>query len=350
RRQSKGPADNTGENDQRLKSRKGGLIMKNFALLNARTLDEAVSSLGSEWNEAVVMSGGTDLLGEMKKYLQSPEKVVNLKTVNGLEGIVADGDNIAILAETKIADIASDNTIKEHFPALAKAAENVASPQIRNMGTITGNICQRPRCWYYRDTEVPCMKKGGIRCYSVAGVNTYHAIFGGGPCHIVHPSDTAVALMAFDTSLTIVDKYGTKEVPFSEFFVLPEDDASRENILKPYQVVSKISIKRPDSRIKSNFIKVQEREAWDFAVASVAVSMRLEGSTCREAKVVLGAAAPIPWRSEAAENELVGKSISESVAEAAGKASVADSTPMTDNKYKVELFANIVKRAVLELV
>ncbi|MCP4725260.1 MAG: xanthine dehydrogenase family protein subunit M [bacterium] len=324
--------------------------MKNFALVNARTLEDAVSSLGTEWNEAVVMSGGTDLLGEMKRYIQSPEKVVNLKTVNGLEGTRSEGENVVIGAETKIADVASENTIREHLTALSMAAESVASPQIRNMGTISGNICQRPRCWYFRDTEVPCMKKGGIRCYSVAGVNTYHAIYGGGPCHIVHPSDTAVALMAFDTTLTIVDKYGTKDVPFDEFFVLPEDDASRENILKPYQVISRISVKAPDDNVKSTFIKVQEREAWDFAVASVAVSMRLEGNTCREAKVVLGAAAPVPWRSEAAENALVGKNITESVAEAAGEASVADSTPMTDNKYKTELFSNIVKRAVLELV
>ncbi len=324
--------------------------MKNFALLNARTLDEAVSSLGTDWNEAAVMSGGTDLIGSMKRYIQTPEKVVNLKTVSGLEEIRSENENIVIGAETKIAHVASDSKVSEHLTALSMAAGNVASPQIRNMGTISGNICQRPRCWYYRDTEVPCMKKGGIRCYAVAGVNTYHAIYGGGPCHIVHPSDTAVALSAFDTTLTIVDKYGTKDVPFSEFFVLPEEDASRENILKPFQVISKITVKAPGDNVKSTFIKVQEREAWDFAVASVALSMKMEGTACREASVILGAAAPIPWRSEAAENELTGKNITETVAVAAGRAAVADSTPMTDNKYKVELFTNIVKRAVTELV
>ncbi|MFC1564499.1 FAD binding domain-containing protein [candidate division KSB1 bacterium] len=323
--------------------------MKNFALVNARTLEDAVASLGTEWNEAAVMSGGTDLIGEMKKYIQSPEKVVNLKTIPRLEQITASGGNIEIGAEARIADVASNAAIKDSLSALSIAADKVASPQIRNMGTISGNICQRPRCWYYRDTEVPCMKKGGIRCYSVAGVNTYHAIMGGGPCHIVHPSDTAVALRAFDTTVTIVDKYGTKDVSFGEFFVLPEDDASRENILKPYQVISKITVSVPESGTKSNFIKVQEREAWDFAVASVAVSLKLEGRTCRSARIVLGAAAPVPWRSEAAEQELEGKTITESTAEAAGKASVADSTPMTDNKYKVQLFENLVKRAVLEM-
>lgn len=324
--------------------------MKNFAFVRAKSLEEAVSSLGSDWKEAAIMGGGTDLIGEMKDYIQSPDKVVNLKQIDDLRYISNGGRSIKIGALTTVSTIESDPLVVRYFSALSKAAGLVASPQLRNMGTIAGNICQRPRCWYYRDPEVPCLRKGGTRCYSIGGENKFHAILGGYRCYIVHPSDTAVAFTAFDARIRITDSKGDKTVDIGDFFVLPEIDPNRENILKPGDIVTEIDVPIPDRGTKSTFIKIQEREVWDFATASVAVSLKLDGNKCSKARVVLGAAAPIPWRSRDAEKELEGKNITEEVAERAGKASVYGNNPMTDNGYKVPLFQNIVKRAILELV
>ena len=324
--------------------------MKNFSFVRANSLDEALSSLGSDWKEAAVMGGGTDLIGEMKDYIQSPDKVVNLKQIDELRYIRNGGRSVRIGAVSTVSAVETDPLIVDNFTALSKAAGLVASPQLRNMGTIAGNICQRPRCWYYRDPEVPCLRKGGARCYSIGGENKYHAILGGYRCYIVHPSDTAVAFTAHDARITITNTKGSKTVDIGDFFVLPRENPNRENILEPGDIVTEIEIPVPDRGTKSTFIKIQEREVWDFATASVAVALTMNGNRCTKARVVLGAAAPAPWRSPDAEKELEGKTITEAVAKAAGDASVYGSNPMTDNGYKVQLFKNIVKRAILELV
>jgi xanthine dehydrogenase YagS FAD-binding subunit len=324
--------------------------MKNFAFVRANSLKVALASLGSNWNEAAVMSGGTDLIGEMKDYIQSPDKVVNLKAIKDLK-YIRNGDNtLKIGALSTISSIESDPVVVDTFTALSKAAGLVASPQLRNMGTIGGNVCQRPRCWYYRDAEVNCLRKGGPRCYSIAGENKYHAILGGFRCYIVHPSDVSVALMAFDADVKIASAQREKTVNINDFFVLPDVNPNRENILNPGEIVTEFELPVPDRGTKSTFIKIQEREVWDFAVASVAVSMTLDGNVCKKARIVLGAAAPTPWRSRQAEEELEGTAITERVASAAAEASVYGSKPMTKNGYKVQLFKNIVKRAILELV
>jgi len=323
--------------------------MKNFAMVKARSLPEATESLGADWNTAAVLAGGTDLLGEMKTYIFTPSKVVNIKAVKDLAGITTGGNALTIGAVTTLSDVAGNSAVRRNLPALSSAAAAVGSPQIRNMGTIGGNICQRPRCWYYRDTQVICIRKGGNRCNAVVGRNKYHAIIAGGPCHIVSPSDTAVALMAYDAALTIAGGSGEKEVAVSDFFVLPRTNARRENILNPGDILTNITVPLPDQGTKSTFIKVQERDAWDFAVASTAVSLTVKGGTCTKARIVLGAAAPVPWRAEDAEKTLEGKLITRARAEAAAEAAVAGSRPMRENSYKTELFKNIVKRAILDL-
>lgn len=324
--------------------------MKNFAFVRVRSVKEAVLSLGTDWNEAAVMSGGTDLIGEMKNYIYSPDKVVNLRAIPDLKYITEDGNSIKIGAMASMTGVETDPLIMNNFAALSKAAGLVASPQLRNMGTIAGNICQRPRCWYYRDPEVECLRKGGRLCYASAGENKYHAVLGGLGCYIVHPSDTAVALMAFDAKIKIVHPEGEKEVDIGNFFVLPEVNLDRENILKPNEIVTEISIPIPEKGTRSTFIKIQERKVWDFAIASTAVSLTFDGNECTKARIVLGAAAPVPWRSQDAEKELEGKNITEDIAQRAGEASVYGSNPMADNAYKVPLFKSIVKRAILELV
>jgi xanthine dehydrogenase YagS FAD-binding subunit len=324
--------------------------MKNFSFVRASSLDEAISSLGTDWQEAAVMGGGTDLVGEMKDFIQSPDKVVNLKQIEELRYIRNGGRSVTIGALSTVNSVENDPIIMDNFAALSKAAGVVASPQLRNMGTIAGNICQRPRCWYYRDPEVDCLRKGGGRCYSIGGENKYHAILGGYRCYIVHPSDTAVALTAHDARITITNADGARTIDIADFFVLPRENPNRENILEPGDIVTEIELPVPDRGTKSTFIKIQEREVWDFATASVAVALTLDGNKCTKARVVLGAAAPAPWRSPEAEEELEGKTITEAVAKAAGEASTYGSNPMTDNGYKVPLFQNIVKRAILELV
>jgi len=324
--------------------------MKNFAFVRARSVKEAVLSLGTDWNEAAVMSGGTDLIGEMKNYIYSPDKVVNLRAISDLKYITEDGNSIKVGAMTSITAVETDSLIMNNFTALSKAAGLVASPQLRNMGTIAGNICQRPRCWYYRDSEIKCLRKGGRLCYAASGENKYHAVLGGLGCYIVHPSDTAVALMAFDAKIKIVQPEGEKEVDIGNFFVLPEVNLDRENILKPNEIVTEISIPVPENGTRSTFIKIQERKVWDFAIASTAVSLTFDGNECKKARIVLGAAAPVPWRSQDAEKELEGKNINEETAQRAAEASVYGSDPMADSEYKVPLFKSIVKRAILELV
>lgn len=324
--------------------------MKNFAFVRARSVKEAVLSLGTDWNEAAVMSGGTDLIGEMKNYIYSPDKVVNLRAIPDLKYITEDGNSIKIGAMASITEVETDSLIINNFAALSKAAGLVASPQLRNMGTIAGNICQRPRCWYYRDHEINCLRKGGPNCFAIMGENKYHAILGGSRCFIVHPSDTAAALMAFDAKVKIVHPEGEKEVDIVDFFILPEVNLDRENILKPNEIVTEISVPIPENGTKSTFIKLQERKVWDFAIASTAVSLTFDGNECTKARIVLGAAAPIPWRSQDAEKELEGKTITENIAQRAAEASVYGSNPMADSAYKVPLFKSIVKRAILELV
>jgi len=324
--------------------------MKNFAYVKTHSLNDALSSLGSEWNEAAVMAGGTDLLGQMKDYIYSPDKVVNVKTISDMQNIDSANGGFHIGAAVTLKKIVENTAIRQTLPALAESASLVASPQIRNMGTIGGNICQRPRCWYFRDAEVPCLKKDGDRCFALTGKNKYHAILGGNPCYIVHPSDTAVALIAYDAVFTVQNNNGSKEVPAADFFVLPEVDPLRENVLEPGDVLTMITVPVPENGSRSTFIKVQEREAWDFAVASVAVNLTVHNGRCSRARIVLGAAAPIPWRSEQAEKELEGKAISESTAAAAAEAALQGRRTFRDNAYKVDMFKNIVKRAILDSV
>ncbi|MFC1729875.1 FAD binding domain-containing protein [candidate division KSB1 bacterium] len=324
--------------------------MRNFAYLKAGSITEAVSSLGSDWNNSAVMAGGTDLIGEMKEYLFSPEMVVDVREINDLQFIQDGGQSITIGAMTSLKAVASDRNVMEKLPALSAAAGAVASPQIRNIATIGGNICQRPRCWYYRDSEIPCLRKGGQRCYAIVGERKFHAILGGGPCYIVHPSDTAVALMAYDTRFTVQNGNGEREVPIADFFVLPEQNPNRENILEPGDILTKLTIPVPDSSTRSRFIKVQEREAWDFAVASTAVRLTLRGGRCSNARVILGAAAPIPWRSEQAENVLNGNSVTAEIAENAANAALTGRRTFPDNSYKIDLLTNIVRQTILDLV
>jgi xanthine dehydrogenase YagS FAD-binding subunit len=322
--------------------------MKNFAYVNATNLEKVPSLLAENWNEALIVAGGTDLLGEMKEYIRSPQRLVNLKTIPNLDYIEYDDQGLRIGALAKLSQIATDSTVQYMFPALSQAAASVGTPQIRNIGTLGGNLCQRPRCWYYRGEYFSdCLRRGGGVCYAVEGNNKYHGILGVEPCYIVHPSDTAPALVALDAKVKIVGSGGERVIPLEEFFISPEENVTRENILKPNEVVAEVQIPDQPYGAKSVYLKVQEKPSMDFALASIAAVVEMNGSMCKKASLVLGGAAPIPWRAKDAEQELSGKRITEDVAQRAAEAAVKNATPLSQNDYKVTLTKALIKRALM---
>jgi len=231
---------------------------------------------------------------------------------------------------------------------LAEAAESVATPQIRNVGTLAGNICQRPWCWYYRN-GFECLKNGGTTCYSISGENAFHAIFGGGPSYIVHPSDTAPALVALGATFRIAGPSGERAVPAAEFFVLPKDDASRENVLKDGEVLVAIALPASRSGARSTYHKVLDREAWTHAVVSAAIVLEMNEDVCRSARIVLGGVAPIPWRLPEVEKMLAGQRLTPDLAAKAGDEAVAGARPLAKNGYKVPLTRGMVSRTLLTI-
>jgi len=309
-------------------------MLPNFSYIRARSKQEALDNLASQG--AYVHAGGTDLLGCARDEVFEVEKLVSISRLEELKGIThADEGGIRIGALTTISEIAASTVIRESYPGLAQAASDVASPQLRNQGTLGGNLCQRPRCWYFRG-DFHCAKKGGDMCYAVEGENRYHAIFGGDPCYIVHPSDTAPMLVALGAEIHISGARGERSMALENFFVLPDQDLERENVLQQGEIVTEVVLPAA-SGVKSSYRKIRERGAWDFALVSVALAVRLSGSTVAEARVVLGGVAPAPWRSAAAEAALIGKEPNPSVAAAVAAAAVAGAQPLEQNAYKVLL-------------
>jgi xanthine dehydrogenase YagS FAD-binding subunit len=245
--------------------------------------------------------------------------------------------------------LSRDPAVRRQYAVLAEAAESVATPQIRNVGTLAGNLCQRPWCWYYRN-GFPCFKAGGNQCFSIAGENQFHAIFGGGPSYIVHPSDTAPALIALDAAFRIAGPAGERKVAAADFFVLPRQNASAENILANDEVLTSVQIPAQRAGMRSVYAKVLDREAWTHAVISAAIVLQMDGPTCRDARVVLGGVAPIPWRLPEVERALTGQPITEETAARAGDLAIAGARPLAKNAYKLPLTKNLVRRTLLDLV
>jgi xanthine dehydrogenase YagS FAD-binding subunit len=320
--------------------------MKNFQYAPARDAKQAVALLSNDWEQSRVMAGGTDLLDEMKERLVETERIVHLQPA-AFGYIKSTRQHIVIGATTTIAALETNALIAEKLPGLKQTASSIATPQIRNAATLGGNLCQRPRCWYYRNVEYPCLKKGGSTCYAKEGANKYNAIIGGGPSYIVHPSDSAPALMALGASVRIAGPKGERVVPLDAFFVLPRKDVMRENILEPNEVITEILVPQPVVGSSSVYLKFKERETQDFALASAAVALTSKNGVVQSARVVLGGVAPIPWRSAEAEAVVKGKRLTPEVAQAAAVAALQPARPLDDNEYKVPLAQTIVRRALL---
>lgn len=316
--------------------------MKKFAYRNTTTVAEAASLLKA--GNAAILAGGTDILNLLKMgaLTNPPETLVNIKNISGLDSIREDVDGLKIGATVRLSDIASSEIVQSRYSALARAAGSVASPPLREMGTIAGNLCQEVQCWYFRrsfltGTFFDCLRKGGSQCYAVTGDNRYHAILGAKQCFAVCPSDTAVALVALDAAI----KTNKRSIPIGGFFQM------RGNVLDEDEIVTEICVPTPKSGTKQVFIKFALRPTIDFAVVSVAAAITIELGKASDARIVLGAVAPIPYRAVGAEDILKGNAIGEPLAETAAAASVKDAIPLSNNKYKIQIARALVKRAIL---
>lgn len=319
--------------------------MKNFAHINAKSLDEAAATLQRYGKRAAIIAGGTDLLGKMKDEILPayPEALVNIKTIPGLDLIEERDGTLSIGALVRVEDIATDARILDAYPALAEAARRTASTHLREMGTIGGNICQDIRCWYYRNqnNRFPCLRKGGGRCYAIDGDNRYHSIFGGSVeqgCYAVHPSDTAPALIALDATV----KTSRRSIKAEDFFQV---SVAKTTVLDDDEIVTQIQIPKPAG--KSAFIKFALRKAIDFPIVNCAAMITVSKKKVTAARICLNAVFVKPYRAIKAEQVMTGKAINEATAEAAGAAAVSDARPMTHNAYMVPIAKAMVKRAIL---
>lgn len=319
--------------------------MKSFAYVNPANVQEAVASLSSERGRVLPLAGGMDLVSLMKDYIATPERVVNVKRLDATITDAADG-GLRIGAAARLVDVETHARVAKEYRAVAQAAGEVGTPQIRNLGTVGGNLLQRPRCWYYRNEEFPCLKKGGATCYSVNGENQFHAILGGGPCHIVHPSSLAVPLMAFGATFHIVGPRGERSVPADEFFELPDRNMYGESVLRSDELVTAVTLPAAAGRRSATY-EVRFKQSHDWPIAFASVTLQMQGTTVSDARVVMGAVAPVPWRSQAAEDVLKGQALDELVAIKASEAALERATPMTQNAYKVQVAKTAVKRAIL---
>ncbi|MBT6149383.1 MAG: xanthine dehydrogenase family protein subunit M [Gemmatimonadetes bacterium] len=319
--------------------------MNPFDLVSPTRLRDVAELLAD--GKGQILAGGTDLLDRLKERIDQPERVVNIKGLKELYGIT-NGVGLSLGALTTIADIAADDRVRKQYPALAEAALAVGTPQLRNMGTLGGNLCQRPRCWYYRSNDYPCLKKGGFTCYAVTGRNKYHAIFGGGPSFIVHPSDAAPALIALGATLEIHGAHGERMVPLAEFFQGPRENLLNENALQRDELIARVHLPMAKKRTRSTFLKFREKLSLDFAVSSVAVALDMDGDTVRDGRIVLGGVAPIPWNVPAAVQQLQGRKLSSAIDDAA-EAAVDGARPLDENGFKVTLTRNLLRRALQQL-
>jgi xanthine dehydrogenase YagS FAD-binding subunit len=319
--------------------------VKAFAYINPTNEKDAVAALSTQIEQSMPIGGGQDLLARMKDYVTQPDRIVNVKvalesTVTPLNG------GLRIGAAMRMVDVAEHAQIAQMYPAFSAAAIEVGTPQIRNQATVGGNLNQRPRCWYYRNEEFVCFKKGGNQCFSPAGENQFHAILGGGPSYIVHPSSLAVPSVAYGATFRLAGPKGERMVAAADYFTLPRQSLRMENVLAPDELLTHVILPAPGT-VKSGHYEVRYKESHDWPIAFATVLLTMNGASVRSARVVMGAVAPIPWRSPAAEQALAGKAITEETAAAAAEAALKDARPLSQNAYKVDVAKVAVKRAIL---
>jgi xanthine dehydrogenase YagS FAD-binding subunit len=324
------------------------MVMNQFEYGRAASVGEALEAMGETSRP---LAGGTDLVAMIKDGLAAPERLVDLKRIPGLDGVREEVDGLRVGALIRLCDLLAHPEIggSPGLACLHEALLRTASPQLRHMATLGGNLLQRPRCVYFRNKLTHCLRKGGQRCFAFRGENKYHAILGGGPCYICHPSDPAVALLALDASVVVAGPKGTRTVPFGEFYVLPKQDPHREARLAADELLIEVLVPAPAAGARGTYVKVAERQSWDLALVSAAVQLTLDGGTVQQARVALGGVAPVPWRAAAAETALLGKSLSAETIEEAAVAATGGARALAQNAYKIDLAQGVVRQALQSL-
>ena len=324
--------------------------MKAFAYVNPTSEKDAAVALTKRDGTVIMpIAGGQDLLARMKDYITAPDRVVNVKNALETTAVATPDGGMKIGAAMKMVDLAEHAQVAKLYPAIPLAAADVGTPQIRNQGTVGGNINQRPRCWYFRNEEFVCFKKGGSRCFATTGENQYHAIFGNnGPSHIVHPSSLAVPFVAYGAKFRLVSPRGEREVASAEYFTMPTNrNVLKENVLEDDELLTHVILPAPGN-VKTGHYEVRYKQSHDWPLAFSTVVVTMNGNRIGSARVVLGAVAPVPWRSRPAEQALAGKPLNEETAAAAAEAAVSEAQPMSGNAYKVQITRTAVKRAILQ--
>ena len=325
--------------------------MKTFEYYKVTSVPQATSLLARHQEKAAILAGGSDLLGMMKDRPEGPkakmpQHLIDIKGIKDLNYIKEQKGSLKIGATATLSEIASSNLVRDKYSLLVQAAGQVAVPQIRNVGTLGGNLCQRPRCWYFRRSLFrECLRKGGGDCYAATGENQYHAILGVHSCCMVCPSDMAVALTALNARVEIAGPKGNRMVPIEQFFIRPEKNVLKENILTPQEMVVAVEIPSPTAGSKGIFLKLKEREAFDFAIVSVAVNLTMKSNNVADSRVILGGVAPFPFRSSKAETALKGNELREA-AKAACSAVTEGAKPLNNNAYKVIAAKGLLEKAL----
>ncbi len=331
--------------------------MKKISWFEATSIEEAQRETNATVSEvldkesgngAIIKSGGIDVLDLMKESLIAPDKIVNIRNIPDLDQIEYDTKKgLKVGANVTLAQIESSADIKSNYLALHQSVAKAATPQLRNMSTIGGNLAQRTRCWYFRSIDHSCFRKGGTTCFAKNGENEYHAIIDNGSCSSVYASSVATALLAFEATLDIATPDGkSKQIKMDEFFVPPWVDSSKENVLKPGEIITAVMVPPFKKGTKSYYIKQGARASYDWALADVAIVLEMSGTRCKNAKISLGAAAPIPIRAENAEAILTEEGVSQASAAKAAESAMEKANPLEKNGYKVAIFKTIIKRAI----
>ncbi len=319
--------------------------MRAFEYAHPKTVAEAVGLLGPQWGETEILAGGTDLLSLMKNELATPKRLVNIRGITELRGIRQTNSGWRIGALTTLEELAED---KRLHAAIRQAAAGVTSPQLRTMGTIGGDLLQRPRCWYYRNGFGLLARDASGKPLVPDGENRYHAILGNsGPAYFVHPSSLAPALIALGASVRLAGPKGERTVALAEFFAVPKAEQDRETVLQPNEILTEIEIALPELTHSSATYEVRQREAMDWPLATASVAVGMAGGKVGHASIVLGHVAPVPWQAREASEWLAGKPLNEETAAKAGEAAVRGAKPLSQNAYKVQLAKVAVKRALL---
>jgi xanthine dehydrogenase YagS FAD-binding subunit len=331
--------------------------MRPFEYMRPATVDEAIALIGQNGHDrdeglrplagVQPLAGGTDLLTLMKADIAAPSRLLNIKSLTGLPSGVEDtSQGLNIGALTTLTEIETHPVIRQRYPLLGQAAAVAATPQLRNMATLGGNLLQRPRCWYFRNRRLDCWLKGGEGCPAYDGENQFHALFGGGPCHAVHPSDLAPALLALEAQVHLQGSAGARALPLAEFFSMPSEDRRHETAIGRDELLLSVSLPPLHEGSRSTYVKAMDRKVWAFALVAVAAAVRLDGRRIADARLVLGGVAPIPWRASAAEQELLGAEASAELFARTAEVALSGAEPLRHNAYKVTLAKALVRRAL----